>query len=915
MAVFILVCFIIYIIYTNNNIQKYRDEIKKLKDKINSLEDSIIERKSEILSNNEIKKEYDNFSDDLEIKKRINELNGEKNEIKNVQINLNTEENISNNVILNGEKEEKASIKNDVNLQNKKIQAENLEFENKNTLILITGAILIVLSAIVFLMSTWAVVPNIIKTGVLFLLIGVFLGISKIAKEKFNLPKTSDTFFYISMAYIPVFLLSISVFELFGNYFSLNGDGRYLYLTFVFAATSSIYYLNYKIRNSKSLLYGSILSQVFSVILFSLIFSNNFLLIIVNLALYNILLIILTSESNIFVKEMYFIIPYLAILGVISNLFTADIFEVVLILVTAINFLFLELKFKDLYNSYIFNFLLYLFGMYLMFTYIVNLIESEKILFSVIYMSGVCLIESLLLINTDKIHFKKSTVIFYLIFLEIINIFNLFYEESYLQTYIISILQLLTLLFIYFKTNILNKTVCSIFIPILFFAIGYDIILKIDAPYYYNVIFSLIAFVIASIINEKKYEELYKICFIYSHINILIIYLLSYSVSVTDYGLNIFYIIILMGVYLYSYRKFNNFKFFKLAVYFLFNILLLSIFNKLNATKEIKYLIPTITTIGLSIFEGIKNKDDDIFGIYIIISEIVSYMYLCLIGKEFGIIVTLLFSAYLLIYNYYINREDDIINIVPLLGVIPYLFTYDNNEIFLLGIYLICFLPTTVLSILKKKINIYTIFSGIYLFIYALNSYINCYLIGLLFFGWSCIHIFYFENKKEKDIFKFLTFSSLLYLYSNLINDIELTEYTLFKFLGIIIFAILCIRKILINYIEEIDVIETITFIIIYLLAIASYSGETDGILFVLLIVGLVILSYIKKYGCLFLVSIGSILLNVFLLTREFWFSIPWWVYLLGIGSILIIFAIRNEAKEEKVNLGTIIKKIKDKVE
>ena len=99
------------------------------------------------------------------------------------------------------------------------------------------------------------------------------------------------------------------------------------------------------------------------------------------------------------------------------------------------------------------------------------------------------------------------------------------------------------------------------------------------------------------------------------------------------------------------------------------------------------------------------------------------------------------------------------------------------------------------------------------------------------------------------------------------------------------------------------------------MLAIASYSGETDGILFVLLIVGLVILSYIKKYGCLFLVSIGSILLNVFLLTREFWFSIPWWVYLLGIGSILIIFAIRNEAKEEKVNLGTIIKKIKDKVE
>lgn len=61
---------------------------------------------------------------------------------------------------------------------------------NKNTAILITGAILIVLSAIVFLTSTWNVIPNILKTMVLVLLAFVFAGASKIAKTKLKLEKT-----------------------------------------------------------------------------------------------------------------------------------------------------------------------------------------------------------------------------------------------------------------------------------------------------------------------------------------------------------------------------------------------------------------------------------------------------------------------------------------------------------------------------------------------------------------------------------------------------------------------------------------------------------------------------------------------------------------------------------------------------
>lgn len=69
------------------------------------------------------------------------------------------------------------------------------EKEQKNIAILVTGAICIVLSAIVFLMSTWNTIPNILKTVVLSLLTLVFFGGSYIAKEKFELDKASQTFF------------------------------------------------------------------------------------------------------------------------------------------------------------------------------------------------------------------------------------------------------------------------------------------------------------------------------------------------------------------------------------------------------------------------------------------------------------------------------------------------------------------------------------------------------------------------------------------------------------------------------------------------------------------------------------------------------------------------------------------------
>jgi len=149
------------------------------------------------------------------------------------------------------------------------------EREVRNVTILVTGAMCIVLSAIVFLMSTWGTMPNIVKTLVLGMLTTVFFGASYIAKSKFKLEKASDTFFYIAMAYIPIFLISISVFELLGTYLSIWGDGRYIYLSASALFIAVVYYYVSKNKNDNYMLCGSVLSQVVSLVIFTLVFSND----------------------------------------------------------------------------------------------------------------------------------------------------------------------------------------------------------------------------------------------------------------------------------------------------------------------------------------------------------------------------------------------------------------------------------------------------------------------------------------------------------------------------------------------------------------------------------------------------------------------------------------------------------------
>ena len=91
-------------------------------------------------------------------------------------------------------------------------------------------------------------------------------------------------------------------------------------------------------------------------------------------------------------------------------------------------------------------------------------------------------------------------------------------------------------------------------------------------------------------------------------------------------------------------------------------------------------------------------------------------------------------------------------------------------------------------------------------------------------------------------------------------------------------------------------------------------NEELNGMLFVFFLLILTIVGYMKKWGPIALTSLLFILINTFILTRMFWLSLPWWIYLLLVGSILISFAVRNEIKEKDKNKN-IIKDIAKKID
>lgn len=879
MTFLVLVVFIVYIYYTNNKIKDLQEENQNLKKLIKKVEGL------------ELSTSDNNFSNEKSIKKT--------NEIQKVKVKKELSEEEKQKILLKKEKEER---------------------ERKNTTILITGAVLIVVAAIVFLMSTWYTIPNILKTLVLILLIVVFFGGSKIAKEKFKLEKTSNTFFYIAMAYIPICLFSISFFGLFGEFLSLNGEGRNIYLTLVGIITSVVYYITYKQNKSKIVFYGSLLAQLFSVVLFSLIFSNRLELISLNMLLYNILFIILTYNQNnkliASIKNIYSIIPYISTFLMLLTFENITILIPINLIALATNYAILEAKEKRKSHAYLLNISISTLGIYCIWKNTLVLSESLKMTATLVYFISTYILENMIIIDKKKRELQISSTVINLVLLQLLFFKIYDYEYMILRPYVVSFIQTMICFVSYARSKETGKEITSVLIPIYFIITGFTFLQDFNnASYHHYIIFSLMTFVVGELLQGDKVSKIRDKFFVISNVFIVLTYYMAFIEDGVAFFDDVIYFVLLVAVYVYCYfyKKQSIFKYFAYVAGY---ISLYSACTFFEISEDFMCLIPTLTLVGLLNLENnFKNLKDEFSNIFFVILKIIAYIYLNILGNSLGTIFVIGLTSYLIYYNYK-NKEENKYNIIPLIGAMPSIFDSSLEPTLQICIMLISTVGLTIFSAKGRRINIYTIFSGIYL-LFSLEEIDTMFVNEILFIIWALYNWNCMKSKKEKDIFKFLAYLGSLILYNIFAYELEITEYTVFNMLGYIVFAVVVIRDILKKYLDNIDAIEAITFICIYFIAICSYMNEYDGMLFGILIVGIIFVSYVKKYGTLFLVSIAAILLNVFLLTREFWFSIPWWAYLLIIGSLLITFAVRNEVSEKnnKLNLGTTIKKIKDKIE
>jgi len=134
----------------------------------------------------------------------------------------------------------------------------------KNLLAL--GCGLVILAGVIFAVTTWETLSGILKTFALIIFSVIFLGMSHFSENKFKLKISSITYYILSNAFAVFAFIAAGYFEIFGNWFSLNGAGASAYNALLWMLVATLSYVAYKKYSHKDLFYIVDLSILISLI-------------------------------------------------------------------------------------------------------------------------------------------------------------------------------------------------------------------------------------------------------------------------------------------------------------------------------------------------------------------------------------------------------------------------------------------------------------------------------------------------------------------------------------------------------------------------------------------------------------------------------------------------------------------------
>lgn len=175
------------------------------------------------------------------------------------------------------------------------------------SVILIVGVIFVLLSGIIFTTTTWHTLNNTIRSILIFSASILFFTVGTIADKKLNLEKTGMSFFSIGCFLLPIDIFAIGVFNLFGDWLSWNGQGRYLLGAIAFILLGIASYIGTKRYKSKfyaSTSLYSVSASIGLIVKSCLIAVPNSAIFTILIALYLLMLLVIQEKLKNFLISL-----------------------------------------------------------------------------------------------------------------------------------------------------------------------------------------------------------------------------------------------------------------------------------------------------------------------------------------------------------------------------------------------------------------------------------------------------------------------------------------------------------------------------------------------------------------------------------------------------------------------------------
>lgn len=818
-------------------------------------------------------------------------------------------------------------------------------------LMLSIGVFLIILASIIFATSTWKLYSNFIKVLILggetllFFVLGILL------KYVFKVKKTGNALTLISTILLPTTFLCAGYFNLFGNLFSLTGKYSTLFLSVTFLMEALVTLIRKNIIKSNKYLFSLI---CFFAGIFLLIYGiiknvcltfviTSFILMLINIfknKIFNNL-----KEFNIFnilvsiiFTFAYFYFSFNQLFS--NNLLLEKLYLVFFIISLSLNFIISRPKDNEVLNIFSVLYETMLVIWFVMFSK--NLLTSS---FAFV-ISGLI---SYIVYYISNNNYVKTTSVIVSYIQGFLGIFIIcFVKECVIMAPIISFIYIV-LTFIGSLNKDKLKIINIIFEPIylIMLAIGIliqpfiiknikaiDIIMVINA--------CLIIATIVSTIRKNKVKNCYLIILI---IGLFIQSLCSYFSSVM-YFVTAFIIYLLLIIYsLMSKDEFSK--------NLLDALCILSLSSVLIGLNKYTLISSLITTILLIIF-AILNKTNNKKYLYLSLVSIPIIMIISNLSFNYSIkkdlSMIILIPSLLILTRKFLNalKENDkiVLEFIFISTLALSITSPSIMFIYLILLYVVALLLKKEYTLSSKTYFNYLIFFSIISFLnVSADKLDNLYMIGIITL--LVINQILFRILYEKRNIIFEAFHSIisLVLIICLINNLGFNNF-ISSIISIILFIILYLiyadermKYIVISFVVyplnlllktiDVNVIKDILSLFIYMIPITLllrkvFNVEEDvsniiegvilSLMFVMFIfninlqVGLtlgiisvlsIIIGLVFKYKSYNITGYVTLVLTVIIQTFELWGKMPWWVYLLITGIILVVLAALRESKKK----------------